>query len=128
HRSLSLLPDRHGRKADGDPNSRLPKSRISLHRFASRYRREIGQGSHNLSTALPQLSEFPQQTLGTTRSKVAPAASPACPRVKDSSFARCSRIISGSRCFATENTVVLKDFKIGFPLILNRAKYVPAGR
>lgn len=32
------------------------------------------------------------------------------------------------RCLATEKTVVSKLFKIGFPLTLRRAKYVPAGR
>ena len=34
----------------------------------------------------------------------------------------------GSRCFATENTVVSKLFKIGLPSTLKRAKYVPACR
>src|SRR6266487_5104380 len=52
---------------------------------------------------------------------------PSANAANDSSFDRCSRSVSGSRCFATENVEVFRLFQTSFPPTRKRAKYVPDG-
>src|SRR5207245_9902533 len=73
-------------------------------------------------------SESPARTLWRyTSAASGTVILPSANAANTSSFDRCSRSVSGSRCFATENVAVFRLFHTSFPPTRKRAKYVPDG-